>query len=121
MENSKININSFNQEFSRVMEERCLPRSRSQWRCYSVAVLAVASALLVKLVLKSVIEQESPFLIFFAPVLVSALYGGMRAGLLATFLAASLSDYFFLYPAYSLLNHDLGQNMQLLLFVLREY
>ncbi|MBW4640197.1 MAG: PAS domain S-box protein [Gloeocapsa sp. UFS-A4-WI-NPMV-4B04] len=112
-----MNISSFNQALSRVMEGRSPPPSRSQWRRYSVAVLAVASALVVKLLLNSVIEQESPFLIFFAPVLVSALYGGMRAGLLATFLATLLSDYFFLSPAYSFLNHDLGQNLQLLLFV----
>lgn len=64
------------------------------WR-YGVAVLAVAIALLIKLLLTPVIQEESPFLLFFAAVMASTLYGGMGAGVLATVLAALISDYFF--------------------------
>ncbi len=104
-----------------------------QWRRYGIAVLTVAIALLGKLLLNSLIEPESVvfYLIFFAAVLISALYGGMRSGVLATFLAALESNYFFLSPAYSddsywgklppvismFINPDLGQNLQLFLFV----
>lgn len=112
-----MNISSFDQERSRVVGGIFLPPSRYQWRRYGVAVLAVAIALLVKLLLNSVIDQESPFLIFFAAVLVSSRYGGMGAGVLATFLAALLSDYFFLSPTYSFIHSNLGQNLQLFLFV----
>jgi len=65
-----------------------LARKRSQWWRYGFAVLTVAIALLVKLLLQALIQHESPFLLFFAAVLVSARYGGMVAGLLATFLSA---------------------------------
>ena len=85
---------------------------------YGVAVLAVAIALLIKLLLASLIAEESPFLLFFAAIIASALYGGMEAGVLATVLAALTSNYFFLTPTYSLFDHSLGQNLRLVLFVL---
>ena len=52
-------------------------RSRARWH-YGVAVLAVAIALLLKLLLIPLIDRESPFLLFFAAVLVSAWYGGIK-------------------------------------------
>ncbi len=85
---------------------------------YSVAVLAVAIALGIKLLLDPLFEVESPFLLFFAAIMTSALYGGRGAGVLATVLAALISNYLFLSPTYSLFNHSLGQNLRLLLFVL---
>ncbi len=94
-----------------------LARKRSQWWRYGFAVLTVAIALLVKLLLQALIQHESPFLLFFAAVLVSVRYGGMVAGLLATFLSALCSAFFFLYPTYSFITLDWGQNLRLLLFV----
>ncbi len=88
-----------------------------RWR-YGVAVLAVAVALALKLLLKPLLEMESPFLIFFAAVMVSAWYGGRGPGFLATALAGLLSDYFFLFPTYSFLNNSSGQNLRLALFLL---
>lgn len=84
-----------------------------RWRRYGVAVLAVAIALL----LAPLIEHESPFLLFFAAVMVSAWYGGMGAGVLAT-AVSPFSDYFFLSPTYSFIVHGFGQNLQSNLFVL---
>jgi PAS domain S-box-containing protein len=112
-----MNISSFNQELSRVAGAIFSPSPRYQWRRYGVAVLTVAIAFLLKLLLNFVITHESPFLVFFGAVLVSARYGGMGAGLLATFLSALVSDYFFLSPGYSFINPDLGQNLRLFLFV----
>ena len=85
---------------------------------YSVAVLAVAIALGIKLLLDPLFEVESPFLLFFAAIMTSALYGGRGAGIFATVLAALISNYLFLSPTYSVFSHSLGQNLQLLLFVL---
>lgn len=84
---------------------------------YGFAMLAVAIALLLKLLINPLIEQESPFLLFFTAVLISAWYGGMGAGVLATTVSALVSNYFFLLPTYSFIQ-DIGQNLRLVLFVL---
>lgn len=91
---------------------------RSQLQRYGVAVLAVAIALLIKLLLAPIIEVESPFILFFAAVMASALYGGTGPAVLATVLAALNSDYFFLSPYYSLAISSLGQGLRLGIFVL---
>ena len=63
--------------------------------------VAVASAVLV-LVLKTLLDQfgaqDAPFLLAFGAVIVSAWYGGLGPGLLATALAGLGTDYFFFYP-----------------------
>lgn len=84
---------------------------------YRLAALTVAIALLMKLLLAPLITEESPFLVSFAAVMVSARYGGMGPGLLAITLAALVSDYFFLVPLYSFFRQSSGQNLRLCLFV----
>lgn len=66
--------------------------------CYGVAALAVVVALLVKLLLDPLIEGETPFLLFFGALMVSAWFGGLRPGFFATALATFVADYFFLSP-----------------------
>jgi PAS domain S-box-containing protein len=92
--------------------------TRSRLQRYGFAVLAVAIALLLKLLLNPLLEVESPFLLFFATVMLSAWYGGMKPGIVAAVLSALGSDYFFLSPTYSFLKGSLGQNVRLGLFVL---
>lgn len=65
-------------------------------------MLSVVVALLAKLWLAPFIGKETPFLLFFGSVMVSAWYGGVGPGLLASVLAALAVDYFFLPPYYSL-------------------
>src|SRR5829696_7787707 len=65
---------------------------------YSVAVLAVGAALGIKLLLDPLTVQDTPFLLVFGAIIVSAWYGGLGPGLLATFISAIATDYFFLYP-----------------------
>jgi PAS domain S-box-containing protein len=92
--------------------------TRSQVQRYGVAVLAVVLAMLLMLLFNSwVAMTQSPFLMFFGAVMVSAWYGGMGAGLLATLLSALLSNYYFVYPTYSLVL-DLSDSVRLSLFVL---
>jgi PAS domain S-box-containing protein len=78
----------------------------------------VAIALGLKLLLNPLIQAESPFLIFFTAVIVSALAGGWRAGFTATLLAAAIANYLFFTPFYAFNFSDFGQNLRLLLFVL---
>jgi PAS domain S-box-containing protein len=70
---------------------------------YGVALLTVALAVLLKLLLDPLLSIESPFLLFIVAVVVSAGNGGLGPGLLTTALAALISAYFFIPPAYSLL------------------
>ena len=92
----------------------------SQKQRYGVAVLAVVLALLLMLWLNPwVAMTKSPFLMFFGAVMVSAWYGGMGAGLLATVLSALLSSYFFIHPINNFLSLDLTDSVRLLLFLLQ--
>ncbi|MHC5736312.1 DUF4118 domain-containing protein [Nostoc sp.] len=76
--------------------------TRSLLAPYAVALLAVGSGLLLTLLLQPLLKP-SIFLLFFAAVAISAWYGGMEAGLLATALSTLAVSYFFLEPVFSLL------------------
>ena len=65
---------------------------------YGVAVLAAGAALGIKLLLDPLTVQDTPFLLVFGAIIVSAWYGGLGPGLLATAVSALAADYFFLYP-----------------------
>jgi PAS domain S-box-containing protein len=65
---------------------------------YGVAALAVGVALLVKLLLDPLTVQDTPFLLVVGAIIVSAWYGGLGPGLMATGLSVLATDYFFLYP-----------------------
>ena len=84
---------------------------------YGVAVLAVGMAFLVKLLLDPLIVQETPFLLVFGAIMISAWYGGLGPGLLATFAAGLATDYFFLPPTGSLSGFSL-ETVPLLVFFL---
>ena len=64
---------------------------------YAVSIAAVAVALTVALLIPWRADP-SHFTLFFAAVMVSAWYGGLGAGLLATILSALSLDYFFIAP-----------------------
>lgn len=86
---------------------------------YSVAVASVAIASMLILWLNPWVAMiDSPFLMFFGAVIVSAWYGGKKPGLLSTTLSAVISSYFFTYPAYSL-ELDFSDSLRLLLFILQ--
>src|SRR5215211_3719106 len=84
---------------------------------YGVAVLAVGMPLLVKLLLDPLMVQGTPFLLIFGAIMISAWYGGLGPGLLATFTGGLAADYFFLPPTGSLSGFSL-ETMPLLVFFL---
>ncbi|MEH1953284.1 PAS domain S-box protein [Nostoc sp.] len=72
---------------------------REQLLYYGVAFLAVALALRTTLLLNSYLTP-TPAALFFAAVMVSAWYGGLGPGLLATVLSTLAINYFFFKPLY---------------------
>jgi signal transduction histidine kinase/ActR/RegA family two-component response regulator len=61
-----------------------------------LTIVAVSIAFTVRLALKPIIGEASPFLLFTPVVMLAAFYGGPAAGLLATGLSAVLGSHFFL-------------------------
>jgi PAS domain S-box-containing protein len=68
---------------------------------YGVALLTVAVALGISLALGPLI-RPTPTSLFFVAVMVTAWYGGLRPGLVATVLSTLAINYWFLPPSYSL-------------------
>lgn len=88
---------------------------------YGIAVLAVGLALLLQFVLTPLFggdPSSSPFMLFFAAVMVAAWFGGLGAGLLATVLSAVLGTYFFLVPQHAIQRMIPAQDLRLAVFVL---
>jgi PAS domain S-box-containing protein len=69
---------------------------RARLIAYSVAVLAPAISLLVRWPLWPVLEDRLPHMTFLPAVALAAYFGGLRPGLLATFLSALAADSFLL-------------------------
>jgi PAS domain S-box-containing protein len=85
---------------------------------YGAAVLAVAVALLIKVLLDPVINEQSPFLLLAAGVMVGAWFGGLGPGLVATVFAALAANYLFLEPRYSFTAPSI-QAVPLMLFMVQ--
>ena len=91
---------------------------RSQVRRYGFAVLTVAIALTLLLLLHRAIDvTTSLFLLFFVPAILSALYGGLKPGLLATVLTALGIAYLF-QPANDSSAISLDEPLRISLFLL---
>jgi PAS domain S-box-containing protein len=67
--------------------------NRGQYR-YQVAVVMVALAIAVRLALLQRLGNTAPFVTFYPCVMIAALYGGTRAGSLATALSAAAAEIF---------------------------
>jgi len=85
---------------------------------YGIAVMSVAAALGLKLLLDPIIVQETPFRLMVGAVVVSAWYGGLGPGLLATVVGGLITDYFFLPPINSISGLS-TESVPLMLFLLR--
>jgi signal transduction histidine kinase len=76
-----------------------LENGRSPALRYGVAVLVVGVVTLIRLLLHSILGESAPLLPFEVAVMVSAWYGGLWPGLLATALAAFTASSLFMSPA----------------------
>jgi PAS domain S-box-containing protein len=80
--------------------------SWSIWIRYAVAILAVAGTLWLRVELKPVLGQHSPYLAFFLAIVASSWFGGLGPGVLATLLSAFGAWYFIVEPRDLSLPHE---------------
>lgn len=91
---------------------------RPQLLRYAAAGLNVVLAMVIMRLLDPLVGMtQSPFLLFFGAIVVSAWYGGLGPGLLATALSGFISTYYFIPPIYSL-SLDWANGSRLGLFLL---
>lgn len=65
---------------------------------YGIAIVAACSAIVLRLFFLSFLGTRATYLIFYPAVMLSALYGGFRTGLLASLLSAVLANFFLIDP-----------------------
>jgi PAS domain S-box-containing protein len=92
--------------------------SRARLAAYGAAILATGVSLLIRLPLVKWLGYHAEVMTFFPAIILSAYLGGLRPGLLATFLGVAAGDFFFIEPRYTFAIHDLGTAYGLGLFVL---
>jgi len=95
-----------------------LGEQRSRLLRYGIVVGVAGLALLIRVFLQPVPEQQIVFLLFALSVMVSAAYGGLGPALLATAGTAVVSTFFFLGSGHSLSISPAEQVMQLALFLM---
>jgi signal transduction histidine kinase len=85
---------------------------------YFVAIATTAVVFTARFLLKSVLGDVAPLLMFTLPVMVSAWFGGLGPGLLATALGALLGDYFFIEPFYAVsILYNYAERIEEILFI----
>jgi PAS domain S-box-containing protein len=95
-----------------------LLRQSVELRRYGFALAATAAAALLYLLLSGVLGDQAPFFPFVLAVIVTAWYGGLKPGLLATVLGALLGSYFARPPAHPLLVEQVGRPLAAGVFVI---
>ena len=90
--------------------------SRQAFNTYGLPILTVGLALLLTLLFQPLM-QSGYSLLFLAAVMISAWYGGLKSGLIATFLAILSLSYFFITPTYSIWISEINGIAWLVLFI----
>ena len=75
---------------------------------YVVAILLVLAAIPLRLVFLQYLGMSVVFITFYPAVMLAALYGGFRSGMLATLLSAAAADFFLMEPTWSFGIHSLA-------------
>jgi PAS domain S-box-containing protein len=85
---------------------------------YGVAISIVLAAAALRLAFLPMLGMRVTFLTFYPAVMLAALYGGLRSGLLATALAALLAGYFWMEPIGQLTIRSPADLLSLFIFLL---
>src|SRR5262245_42167455 len=93
------------------------PRASGRTARYGMAIFSSLITLIVCLFLDQLLSGSLPLTLFIIPVAISALFGGMGPGWLATLLSALASEYFLTEPHFSLYSMDTSDLERLALFL----
>lgn len=85
---------------------------------YGAALLFTVAVLLLKLLLIPLVTHDEPVLLFLAAVILSAAFGGLGPGLLATVLSACFDGFFFMQPFDRLQLNSADEGLRLGIFIL---
>jgi two-component system sensor histidine kinase/response regulator len=91
---------------------------RARLVAYGVAVLATGVSILLRWPLWPVIGDHAPFMTFFPAVILSAYFGGLGPGLVATFISGAAAAFFLVKPHFSFEVHDPADILALGLYTL---
>lgn len=83
---------------------------------YVIATSIIAGITLLKALIESATQIESPYLLYAFAILLCAWRGGFGVGLYATVLTTLIIDYFFISPHGMLFERGFGQNLRLIVF-----
>jgi signal transduction histidine kinase len=85
---------------------------------YGLALVSVLAAFVARFVLEPILGAVAPLVLFSLAVTVSAWYGGLGPGLVATLASGLLGDYFFIPPLHTfrMSTHNLAEQVELYLF-----
>src|SRR5215510_15010605 len=95
-----------------------LPRASGRFARYSMAVISSVVTLSVCLFLNQALSGSLPLTLFIIPVVVSAWFGGLGPGLVATLLSGLASEYFLTEEHFSLFRLDTADWERLTLFLI---
>jgi PAS domain S-box-containing protein len=94
------------------------PRASSRLARYGMAIISSGVTLIVCLFLNQALSGSLPLTLFIIPVVVSAWFGGVGPGLLATLLSGLASEYFLTEEYFSLFRLDAADWERLTLFLI---
>jgi PAS domain S-box-containing protein len=93
------------------------PRASSHLAHYGMAIMSSGVMLIICLFLNHALSGSLPLTLFIVPVVVSAWFGGLGPGLLATLLCGLASDYFLTEPHFYFFSMDTADWERLTLFL----
>jgi len=93
------------------------PRAHGRLARYGIAIVSSGITLFVCLFLNQALGGRLPLTPFMIPVVLSAWFGGLGPGLLATLLSVLASEYFLTKPNFSLYSMDAADWERLTLFL----
>jgi K+-sensing histidine kinase KdpD len=93
------------------------PRAHGRLARYGIAIVSSGITLFVCLFLNQALGGNLPLTLFIIPLVVSAWFGGLGPGLLATLFSVPASEYFLMKPNFSLFSMDTADWERLTLFL----
>src|SRR5262249_27258770 len=100
------------------LNRRCMNLFTLNLKRYGLALGSVLAAFAARFILEPTLGAVAPLVLSSLAVTVSAWYGGLGPGLVATLASGLLGDYFFIPPLYTfrLSTHNLAEQVELYLF-----